>query len=380
MARAIFWISAVTILYTYAGYPVVLWLIARISRRWVAKGHITPNVSVIIPCHNEADNIEARICNILESDYPDEHLELIIVSDGSTDGTDERARSCSDERVRVISYPHRRGKAAALNAGIALAKGDLLVFADARQRFEPRAIAELASSFVDPRVGAVSGELILSEDNGSSIAEGVGLYWRYEKWIRKNEARAGSVIGTTGAIYAARRALWKPLPDGTILDDVYTPMQIALAGRRVVFDEKARAHDRAEDSAGREFSRKVRTLTGNYQLCRLMPSLLVPTNRLTIQFISHKFLRLVAPLLFLCMLAANSALVAANDPAALYFITLAGQALFYSSVLAGGILLRTNRRIRLLNFAYMFSVMNAAAVVGLFHFLVGKQDVWVRAK
>jgi len=157
-------------------------------------------------------------------------------------------------------------------------------------------------------------------------------------------------------------------------------MQIALGGRRVVFDERARAHDRAEDSAGREFARKVRTLAGNYQLCRLMPHLLVPTNRLTIQFISHKFLRLVAPLLFLCMLAANSAIVAANDRAALYLITLGSQALFYSSVLAGGILLRSNRRIRLLNFAYMFSVMNAAAVVGLFHFLVGKQDVWVRAK
>jgi hypothetical protein len=168
----------------------------------------------------------------------------------------------------------------------------------------------------------------------------------------------------------------------TILDDVYTPMQIALGGRRVVFEEKARAHDKAADSAGREFSRKVRTLTGNYQLCQLMPRLLIPSNGLIFQFYSHKLMRLAAPIFLLILLAANVLMVAppAKSAGALYKVSLAAQLLFYVSVLAGGYLLKRKRKVRLLNFAYVFSVMNAAALLGLIYFIIGKRNVWVRVK
>ena len=379
MIKSLFWISIVAILYTYIGYPVVVWLLGRLRNLKVSKSAVTPPITVVIACHNEANNIEARIKNLLESDYPARLLEIVIISDGSTDFTADIARRYASNRVQVFAYTEQRGKATALNIGAEIASGEIIIFADARQWFEPDAIKELASNFADARVGAVSGELLLDGGANATVGEGVGLYWKYEKWIRKSESRFNSVIGATGAVYAIRRKFWQPLPKETILDDVYTPMQIALAGSRIVFDERARAHDRATDCAGREFSRKVRTLTGNYQLCQLMPRLLLPTNALLFQFYSHKLMRLAAPIFFLILLAANLLIVAATNTL-FYEASLTAQIIFYASVFAGGYLLKRKRKVRLLNFAYVFSVMNAAALVGLIYFIFGKRDVWVRGQ
>jgi biofilm PGA synthesis N-glycosyltransferase PgaC len=386
MTTPLFWISIGALFYTYVGYPVAVCLLGRLRDLRVSKADITPRVSIVVACHNEANNIAARVKNLVESDYPADLMEIIIVSDGSTDRTPEAARRCAPGRARVIAYGRQKGKAAALNAGVEAASGEVIIFADARQRFEADAVKALVSNFADPSVGAVSGELLL--DGGAGVGEGVGLYWKYEKWIRKSESRMNSVIGATGAIYAIRRKLWQPLPQETILDDVYTPMRIALAGSRVVFEEKALAHDRASDEAHREFLRKARTLTGNYQLCQLMPRLLLPTNLLLLQFYSHKLMRLAAPIFFLALLASNLAIVALPgsagggpaEAAFFYSASLAAQIIFYASVLAGGYLLKRKRGVRLLNFAYAFSVMNAAALVGLLYFIIGKRDVWVRAK
>jgi cellulose synthase/poly-beta-1,6-N-acetylglucosamine synthase-like glycosyltransferase len=379
MAKPLFWISIAAILYTYIGYPVAVWLLSRLCNRTVHKSEITPEVSIVVACYNEERVIEAKIANLLRLDYPRERVEIIIVSDGSTDLTAETARRYESARLRVVACSHRSGKAAALNAGVEIACGEIILFADARQSFEPDVIKRLVASFADASVGAVSGELLLDGRNVSGVGEGVGLYWKYEKWIRKSESLFNSVIGATGAIYAIRRELWKELPAGTILDDVYTPMQIALGGRRVVFEERALAHDEAAASHDREFSRKVRTLMGNYQLCQLMPRLLMPTNILLLQFYSHKLLRLAAPLFLLLLLTTNIAIAfgaARGAEALLYEAGLAAQLLFYASVATGGYLLKRNRKVRLLNLAYVFSIMNAAALVGLFYFVTGKRNVW----
>ncbi len=381
MIESLFWISIAAILYTYLGYPVAVWLLGCYRNPQIRKREITPRVSVVIACHNEQGNIAARIRNLFESDYPLNKLQIVIVSDGSTDRTEEIARREGSDRVRVVGYKEQKGKAIALNVGVAHAAGEVIVFADARQSFETGAIKELVANLADPSVGAVSGELIL-DGSGGSVGEGVGLYWKYEKWIRRCESRAGSAIGATGAIYAIRRELWQTLPRNTILDDVYTPMRIALGGRRVVFDEKARALDRVVESAGREFARKARTLTGNYQLCQLIPRLLVPNSALVFQFYSHKLMRLAAPIFFLLLLIANVILVASPSGSAgfIYQTALATQSLFYCGVLAGAFLLKRNRRVRLLSLAYVFSLMNAAALVGLFYFVVGKRNVWARGE
>jgi biofilm PGA synthesis N-glycosyltransferase PgaC len=382
MTKSLFWISIAAIIYAYVGYPIIVWLLARLRSQIVFKSSITPRVSVIIACHNEANNIEARIKNLFECDYPAHLLEIIVVSDGSTDFTADIARRYVSDRLRVFAYNKQMGKASALNVGVKAATGEIILFADARQRFERNAIKELVANFADSRVGAASGELLLDGSASASVGEGVGLYWRYEKWIRKSESRFSSVIGATGAIYAIRRDLWQPLPVMTILDDVYTPMRIALGGSRVVFEEKARAHDLTTDSASREFSRKVRTLTGNYQLCQLMPRLLFLNNGLLFQFYSHKLMRLAAPIFLLILLITNALIVAPPIESAntFYEASFAGQLLFYASVVAGGYLLKRKRKVRLLNFAYVFSVMNAAALVGLIYFIVGKRNVWVRVK
>jgi cellulose synthase/poly-beta-1,6-N-acetylglucosamine synthase-like glycosyltransferase len=371
--KLLFWISTAALLYTYLGYPVAIWLLARLRNPGVRKAAITPRVSVVLPCHNEALAITSRIRNLLECDYPEDLLEIVVVSDGSTDRTAEAARENPDRRVSVLSYEGRQGKATALNSGVAHARGEIVVFADARQSFERGAIKALVASFADPRVGAVSGAYLVSDPSGA-VAQGVGFYWKYEEWIRRNEGAFDSIIGAAGAIYAIRRDLWHPVPADTILDDVYTPMQIAGRGLRVVFEEKALAYDGARDSASREFSRRARTLMGNYQLCQLMPRLLTPTYRLFFQFLSHKLIRLAAPFFLIALLLSNAALAVES---VVYQLSIAAQLAFYASVLAGSLLRKRNRRLRLLNIAYVFSVMNAAALVGLLYFIRGKRNVWM---
>jgi len=371
--KILFWISTTALLYTYIGYPLAIWLLARLRSPRILKAPITPRLSVVLPCHNEAGAITSRIRNLLESDYPEDLLEVIVISDGSTDLTAEAALEYPERRVRVLSYAERQGKATALNIGVSHANGEIVVFADARQSFARGAIRAMAASFADPKVGAVSGAYLLGDPSGA-VAQGVGFYWKYEEWIRQNEAGFDSIIGAAGAIYAIRRELWRPLPAATILDDVYTPMCIALRGLRVVFEARAVAYDAAPDSASREFSRKARTLMGNYQLCQLMPGLLVPSHRLFFQFLSHKLSRLAAPFFLIALLLSNVGLAGQS---LVYQLTLTGQLAFYISVLAGSVLRKHHRKLRLLNIAYVFSVMNAAALVGLLYFIRGKRNVWI---
>jgi poly-beta-1,6-N-acetyl-D-glucosamine synthase len=383
MAKILFWFSITTIIYTFVGYPLAVYLLAKFRSRKVAKAYITPRVSVIIACLNEGKNIAARLENLFESNYPEDLLEILVVSDGSTDDTVERVRRYADKGVRLLHYNDRKGKPTALNLGIENAKGEIIVFADARQSFETEVIKELVANFADPNVGAVSGAYLMSDQRGSTVGEGVGFYWKYEELIRKSEARLGSVIGATGAIYAIRRNLWEPVPSETILDDVYTPMRIAMQGYRVVFEEKALAHDAVAKSASREFSRKVRTLMGNYQLCQLMPRLLLPSSGLLLQFFSHKLMRLVAPIFMVILFLVNLILpaqVTSNTEAIFYQAMFVCQLSFYVSVLFGWLLSKSNRKVRIFNVAYVFSVMNAAALVGLFYFLFSKRNVWVRSE
>jgi cellulose synthase/poly-beta-1,6-N-acetylglucosamine synthase-like glycosyltransferase len=296
-----FWASILFVLYVYAGYPLLLAIWAAIASRPVARRRSSaehPTVSVVIAARNEAHHLPARIRNLLEQEYP-RPLEIIVVSDGSTDGTATALAPFSD-RIRLIELP-RGGKPRALNAGVAAAHGDIIVFADARQRFAPNAIAALTTNFDDPMIGGVTGELVLDCEadrsvNDSTVAEGVGLYWRYEKWLRRRESRVWSTLGATGAIYAIRRSMWHPIPSETLLDDVLAPMRIVLAGKRVVFDDHARAYDQAAASGADESRRKTRTLAGNYQIIGLEPRLLIPfINPIWVQYVSHKIARLIVP-------------------------------------------------------------------------------------
>jgi cellulose synthase/poly-beta-1,6-N-acetylglucosamine synthase-like glycosyltransferase len=372
-----FWSMAAAIVYVYAGYPTLLRVWARLRARPIRTSgadQYTPDISIIIAARNEGARLPARVRNLLDLDYPAARRQIIVASDGSTDDTLDQLAAFGGA-VEVVSLPPG-GKAAALNAAVARARHDLVVFADARQMFAADALRQLAAPFADPSVGAVTGELLLDCESAlfsnqrtendrrrlqaaqrrgaidrrvrtdrrmasSTIADGVGVYWRYEKELRRHESAVWSTLGATGAIYAMRRQLWRPLPPETILDDVLTPMRVVLAGYRVVFNDAARAFDRAAVDADAESRRKVRTLAGNYQILLLEPRLLLPwRNPVWWQYVSHKIGRLLVPFAWLAAFAANIVLAADS---AWYQLLLAGQVAFLLLAGYGAILELTSR-------------------------------------
>jgi poly-beta-1,6-N-acetyl-D-glucosamine synthase len=370
----LFWISALLVVYVYAGYPCLVAGWARAAGRpWrrtpFGEGR-WPSISIIVAVRNEARRLPARVANLLEQEYPGP-CEILIVSDGSMDAPGA-ALARFGNAVRFVDLP-RGGKPLALNAGVMAARGDILVFADARQQFAPRALTELVLNFADERVGGATGQLILDCEEGSgdsTIGDGIGLYWKYEKWLRRHESRVWSTLGATGAIYALRRSLWRPLPAATLLDDVLAPMHAVIAGHRVVFEERAIASDRAARDAAAESRRKTRTLAGNYQILAQEPRLLIPVaNPVWLQYVSHKVGRLVVPWALIGGLISSAALAPASLAYRAAFTT---QVVFYSFALAGAL---SQARERVSRVAFTFVMMNYAAVAGLAALRRGR-EVW----
>lgn len=367
--KVFFWLCLLLVSYTYFGYAVWLLLSVRLRRRPIQNGSFIPSVSIVIAARNEEANLPAKLENLRLLDYPPELLEIVIASDGSTDRTASILREQATTIVAVV-LDGPNGKARALNEAVKRATREVLVFLDARQFVEPNAVSELVSCFADPTVGAVSGELLL-ETSAGRPEDALGIYWKIEKMVRKLESASGSVVGVTGAIYAVRRELYTEIPPGTILDDVFMPMHVARMGKRVVFQPSAIARDRIFSEKGKEFSRKVRTLTGNYQLLRLAPWLLSPANPLLFRFISHKLLRLLVPLLLVLMLVASAMSRGPFYRAAFWL-----QILFY--VLAAfGALSPPTRRFKPVAIANTFVMLNAAAALAFYNFLARRNEVWV---
>lgn len=331
MAEAIFWIALGCTAYVYAGYPLLLLVWRWWDGRPVRKRYQEPSVSLVIAMHNERNNVQPKMQNCFELDYPPAKLQVIVSLDAPTDGTEALVREYAGMGVEVVYSSVHRGKAETLNRGVAIASGEIVLFADSRQMFDKRAVRELVANFADASVGAASGELVLLDEQGKETSDAAGAYWRYEKGLRGMESGIHSVPGATGAIYAIRRELFAPLPAGTILDDVVIPMRIVLAGKRVVFDSTARAYEVASQSAKSEYERKIRTLAGNYQLIVQMPALLAPwRNRIFVQFISHKLGRLLVPYCLVALFVSNLFLLHG-----LYLVAMLGQMVWYSLAGAG---------------------------------------------
>jgi poly-beta-1,6-N-acetyl-D-glucosamine synthase len=380
--KYVFWFAAALVGYSYLGYPAWLWLRSRWSPRPVRRGFVespaAPAVSAVMVVRNEEAVIARKLENLLALDYPQAKLDVVVVSDGSSDGTpailagyarDSRLRT----RVRALLKPVSQGKAAGLNDAMALATGEVLLFTDARQQIESGALRFLLENFADPDVGAASGELMLGDPASGETGKGMGLYWRIEKKIRELESASGSVAGATGAIYCARRRLLDPLPEDAILDDVLLPMQIVRRGSRVIFDSRARAWDSPDLGESREFSRKVRTLTGNYQLLQLAPWLLSRENAIRFEFVSHKISRLAVPFALLALLIASTLL-----PQPLYRAALVAQLAFYALSLAAFAGVKIGPLSRIADPARTFVVLNSAAMVAFVNFVTGRKAVWVR--
>jgi biofilm PGA synthesis N-glycosyltransferase PgaC len=370
-----FAISAALVALAYGAYPAwAVWRARRMPAQTWAKGPVARPVTIILTAFNEERRIASRLLELQQlSASSSTQVDLVLVDDGSTDATAEEAARVASAITKIVSLPYNSGKAVAINRAVALAVGEILVLADVRQNWTSETLPNLLAPFADLAVGAAAGALVLSAASGAN--EGVGAYWRMESALRKAESVTGSCVGVSGAICAVRKSLMVPLPEGLILDDVYWPMHVVRQGRRVVYAEKAVALDALPEHASDEFGRKVRTLSGNFQLLQRAPWLLSPTaNPAWGRFMAHKVLRLVAPWALLCALMCSFALRDLPLFALLFGVQVAAYCL------AGFALVSALRRPRILAAAAAFLMLNAASGLALWKWLRGQEaQVWKKA-
>jgi cellulose synthase/poly-beta-1,6-N-acetylglucosamine synthase-like glycosyltransferase len=367
-------IALAVIVYTYAGYPLLMGIWAKLAPRPVRRvatrsDEFEPTVSVCLAVHNGARYIVDKLNSLKVLDYPCAKLEILVYSDGSNDATVELVADFAktDPRIKLRVGQRRLGKPSALNALYEMAAGEVLLMTDVRQTLEPLALRRLLDALADPEIGCVSGNLVLEGSSGASA------YWQYEKFIRGREAQVGSMVGVSGSLYALRRADFQPLPPDLLLDDMFVPLCIARRRKRIVMANEAVAHDRA-CADDEEFSRKVRTIAGNYQLIGKMPWLLVPgKNPLWLTLVSHKLLRLLCPWALFALFASSWLLATAPGLSSverrLWLALALGQTAFYVLAALG------SRAGRLGSLARTFVVLNLAALLGLWRFIRGTQQV-----
>jgi cellulose synthase/poly-beta-1,6-N-acetylglucosamine synthase-like glycosyltransferase len=356
MARLLFWISAGFTVYVYIGYPMLLRGLQALLRPSPGKQPIEPSVSLLVAAYNEAAVIADKIRNGLALDYPAGKLEIVIASDGSKDATAEIVRSFSESesngRVRLLNFEENRGKMAVLNDAVPELRSDIVAFSDASSMLAPDSVRTLVQSFNDPRVGAASGVYRLLKKDQAHLGSQEDLYWKYETFLKVQEAKLGAFTGAHGSLYAIRRALY-PFPSaGTINDDFTIPMRILERGHRVAYEPAAVAYEEAHEMEG--FSRRVRITAGNIEQLREIKGLLWPPRPFVLFcLLSHKTGRLLVPVFMLMALAANIAL-RGQFP---YNWLLLGQALFYGLAVLGAMVVLKPKVLRL---PYYFCMINSA--------------------
>jgi poly-beta-1,6-N-acetyl-D-glucosamine synthase len=368
MTRAACFVAAGFCLYTVFGYPLLLGWLSRRGRP-MKRGYTPRRVSVILPVRNGERWIGRKLESLLALNYPADLVEILVISDGSTDGTEHIVEGLSGTRGLRLLKVAPGGKALALNRGLEEAQGEILFFTDVRQELSRDSLRNLVACFTDPAVGAASGELVIREGATASEAN-VGLYWRYEKWIRLRQSQLDSVMGATGCIYAMRRELAQPLPAETLADDMYLPLAAFFKGYRVILDDSAQAFD-DPTKLDTEFRRKVRTLAGVYQIAGFYPALLGPKNRMWFHFMSHKLARLLLPWALLMVAGTSFGL---PDPWRI--IALGGQAAFYGLAALDGVVPESSRLKRATSPARTFVVLMAASLCAAAIVFVPPQKLW----
>jgi len=367
--QTIFWTCFFLILYVYFLYPLAAYVLSLFFRKELSRdeaGEYQPHVSFIMAAYNEEEHIEAKIKNCLSLDYPRNKLEIIIGSDGSTDKTNEIAEKYSKEdNISFFSYSRRRGKMAVINDGVGHARGEILVFSDIYESFERDAIRKLVRNFVDPTIGAVTGNHI-SNSSTTEIGKATLLYWRYQRWLQSIESRLETILSCDGTIYACRRELFVPPPTGTINDDKAVPLGVIRQGYRVVFESEAIARGDLISEPGPFFNQKVRGQSGMYQLFGLFRDMFLPKKPLLwFIFLSHGVGPVIAPWLLLVLLLSNFALYSINP----YSLILVLQLLFYLSSLIGAVCDHLKVRIPLVHLPYFFVISNTASLVGFWAYI-----------
>lgn len=368
LPAVIFWLAVFGVVYPYFGYPLVLRLLKSVIRRQPPAAAAPPSVTMIIPVHNEATRVARKVENTRALDYPADRLQVLFVSDGSTDATVDLIRSAATPSMSVIELPRRGGKAAALNAGLAAAVHDIIVFSDASIQLAPDSLRHLVAPLADPGIGCVSGEDRIAE------AGGEGLYGRYELALRRLESSVHSIVGASGSFYAQRRALCTPFTEG-LAPDFLSVLRTVERGYRAVSAENAVGSMTSVKDPRHEFERKARTLLRGLTTLFAYAHLLNPFRYGWFAFLlfSHKVMRWTAPLFLIATLL--SALWLAGSP--FYLLAFVAQVAFYLAAMAALYGVARLDRSLIGKVALYFSSSNAAVLVAWVQYIRGvRQELW----
>ncbi len=371
VAQGVFWGAVFALLYAYVGYPLLLGLLSVFIRR-VRKGagDQQPLVSVLIAAYNEEDSIRRKIQETLALHYPADKLEVLVVSDGSSDRTDEIVRSCADSRVQLLRVEGRRGKTNAQNDGVRQCKGEIVVFSDATATYHPDSIQRLVEPYADPGVGAVSGRYKYFDlDSVSPTGLGSIAFWNYENLIKSLQSRLGTLTGCSGCIYSVRKSCYVPLPDDAC-SDLVEPLQVVKAGYRVAFAPEALAFEEATASSAQEFRMRVRVATRGMRGVLSVRTLLNPWRSpwTAFQLFSHKIMRWLVPVFLAIILLSNLFLLSRPE----YAVLAAVQIAFYSFAWISSAM-PLHKRWKPLGLPLFFCTLNAAAALALWQVLRGNR-------
>ena len=384
--QILFWSSCFLVIYNYAGYAVIAAVLNKLGKKNKKRtGSIEfyPSVSFIVAAYNERDCIDQKVLNSLQQVYPADKLEIIFVTDGSNDGTQDIISTYPG--VRVLHNAERKGKSAAMNRAVTFARNEILIFSDSNTILNDKAVAFISRHYADPRTGGVAGEKKVMQQPaaGTDVGDGEGLYWKYESALKMIDSDFHSVVGAAGELFSLRRDLFEPLGDEIILDDFVLSMKTAQKGYRIIYEPDACAMELPSFSIGEEQKRKVRIAAGGFQSIRLLYKLLYfwKQPRLSFLYISHRVLRwTLSPLCLLLALVANIILVAGTN-LVLYRWVLGAQVLFYLMALLASIITKKTGLLKILNVPYYFVFMNISVYQGFFRYLKGSQSaVWEKAK
>ena len=368
----VFWLSCGMMVYIYAGYPMLVRIAARLFGRDPLKADGEPTVTVIIAAYNEQAGIALKLKSLLTLDYPAGRLDIIVASDGSTDGTDKIVESYCEAGVTLLRVEGRQGKTACQNAAVAIAQGDILVFTDATTRLDDGALRALVQPFADDSVGCVAGSLVYEQGGSSLTASGGVVYWSYELSLRAAESRLSSLVGVSGCLYAVRRTVYQPI-DARLISDFVIALRVWAQGLRTVLEPAAICFEQTHDHAASELAMRVRVAIRSINALVSERRMLNPVRygAFAWQLWSHKLLRYASPFFWLAAFVSNLWLV--NHW--LYFTLLVGQLALIIAGLAGLALHDRGFRLPLLNKPYYFLLTNVASFIAAARFIAGERMV-----
>lgn len=369
--QAVFWLCIAVLLYTYIGYPILVYLVSRIFPLKVKKGAFQPNITVIITAYNEEQDIAAKLENTLQIDYPQEKLDILVASDGSTDRTDEIVKNFAGRGVRLFHQEGRRGKTFTQNKAVELATGEVILFSDATTMYQKDVLKALLPNFADETIGCVAGKLIYHDPGESDVGTGAKGYWGYETFLKESESRACSLIGVSGCLYAVRRSAYKPMYPEACSDFLIATV-VYEQGLRAIYEPGAICFEETNKKADKELQMRIRVISQTFTDLWRNRKMMNPLRAgfYAVELFSHKLLRYSVPL-FLLLILVSSGILALNS--FLFSIIFFVQIFFYGIAVAAWMFERSGVQLGFFAFPLYFVLANIASAIGFYKFLSGKR-------